>query len=91
MDKNKLIYSIKKQRKFETDKYDARYHFSEDGEFYKTIWESYIDTGPGAFNLSSVDLITYNDNNDVRKVRYGDYGFRRTQRNLSEKLVKFRP
>lgn len=56
--------------KTDTDKYEMQYHLINE-EMVKTVWENDISVGPGAFNNGNVDIILYQDRNNVRTVLEG--------------------
>jgi hypothetical protein len=55
------------------------------------VWENRLDIGPEAYNLSSIEYIMFNDNNDVRAIRYTGNPFYEAKRKLSSDIVKFNP
>lgn len=84
---------VRKKYRYDTDKYDYRFHFSEDGNFYGSVWENgqFSGVGPGRYNAGSIDNILFNDKNDVRDLTNTDSACLLIRRLLSKTRIKFDP
>jgi hypothetical protein len=79
-------------RTYDTDRYDLRYHITEDGEFFKSVWEMPVYAGPESYNNSHVDKILEPGNNrsaDVMNCGYNPFISIRTHQ--SQDTAMFRP
>jgi hypothetical protein len=87
------IYSccrLPKKKEISSDRFGFEWHFEDDGP-YRMVWENRLDIGPEAYNLSSIEYIMFNDNNDVRAIRDTGNPFYEAKRKLSSDIVKFNP
>lgn len=77
---------------YDTDRYDIRYHISEDTAFYKSVWESPTYVGPESYNNSHVDKILDPGNNrasDIMDCGYNPFIANRSYQ--SQDAAKFKP
>ena len=84
---------IRKHYRYDTDKYEYRFHFIDDGQFYGSVWENGQPSGygPGRYNAGSIDNILFNDKNDMRYVVDKDSPWSFMRRLLSKGRTKFEP
>lgn len=79
-------------RTYDTDRYDIRYHITEDSEFFKSVWEMPTYVGPESYNNSHIDKVLEPYNNrasDVMNCGYNPFISNRGYQ--SQDRVKFRP
>lgn len=84
---------VRKKYRCDTDKYEYRFHFMGDSEFYGSIWEyaHFGGYGPGNFNAGSIDNVISNNRNDRMYVENRDEAWAFMRRFLSKGRVKFEP
>lgn len=79
-------------RTYDTDRYELRYHITEDAEFFKSVWEMPTYVGPEAYNNSHIDKILEPGNNRASDVMNCGYNpFINNRGYQSQERVKFRP
>lgn len=87
MEKSKLIYAIKKKTTYETDRYEMRYHISDEGEIRKAVWPTNCEVGPEAYDLGHVDNVVLAS--DIYSLLREHPANR--EKKLSKEYVKFKP
>ena len=87
------INGMKKSRRtYDTDRYEIRYHISEEATVHKSVWASPAYVGPKSYNNSHVDKVLNPINNDAHDVSDAAYNPFMANRSLqSEENAKFRP
>ena len=84
---------VRKKYRYDTDKYEYRFHCVDDNHFYGSMWEyaPFAGYGPGKYNAGSIDNITGCTKNDVGYAINNDEAWGFMRRLLSKGRVKFEP
>lgn len=79
-------------RTYDTDRYDIRYHISEDTVFYKSVWAAPAYVGPESYNNSHIDRVIESNNNRASDVKDCGYNpFIANRSHMSQDSAKFKP